>query len=35
MNRKPAVLRPAEVQILHKLFNLERLCALAAELTQS
>src|ERR1700759_5224551 len=31
----PAVLRQAEVQILHKPSNLERLCALAAELTQS
>jgi CheY-like chemotaxis protein len=29
----PALLR--HVQILHKPFNLERLCALAAELTQS
>ena len=31
----PALLKQAEVQILHKPFNLERLCALAAELTQS
>jgi CheY-like chemotaxis protein len=31
----PALLRQAEVQILHKPFNLERLCALAAELTQA
>lgn len=31
----PAVLKKADVQILHKPFNLERLCALAAELTQS
>ena len=31
----PALLRQADVQILHKPFNLERLCALAAELTQS
>lgn len=31
----PELLKQAEVQILHKPFNLERLCALAAELTQS
>ena len=31
----PALLKQAEVQILHKPFNLERLCALAAEMTQS
>ena len=31
----PALLKQADVQILHKPFNLERLCALAAELTQS
>jgi len=31
----PALLKRADVQILHKPFNLERLCALAAELTQS
>jgi CheY-like chemotaxis protein len=31
----PALLRQAEVQVLHKPFNLERLCALAAELTAS
>jgi CheY-like chemotaxis protein len=31
----PALLRQADVQILHKPFNLERLCALAAELTKS
>jgi CheY-like chemotaxis protein len=31
----PTLLKQAEVQILHKPFNLERLCALAAELTQS
>jgi hypothetical protein len=31
----PALLKQAEIQILHKPFNLERLCALAAELTQS
>ena len=28
----PAVLRAREIQILHKPFNLERLCALAAEM---
>lgn len=28
----PAVLRAREVQILHKPFNLEKLCALAAEM---
>jgi CheY-like chemotaxis protein len=31
----PALLRQTEVQVLHKPFNLERLCALAAELTAS
>ena len=31
----PALLKQAEVQILHKPFKLERLCTLAAELTQS
>jgi CheY-like chemotaxis protein len=31
----PHLLRQAEVQVLHKPFNLERLCALAAELTAS
>ena len=31
----PPLLQQAEVQILRKPFNLERLCALAAELTQS
>ena len=31
----PPLLKQADVQILHKPFNLERLCALAAELTQS
>ncbi len=31
----PPALKQADVQILHKPFNLERLCALAAELTQS
>ncbi len=31
----PALLKQADVQILHKPFNLERLCALAAELTKS
>jgi CheY-like chemotaxis protein len=31
----PALLKQAEVQILRKPFNLERLCALAAELVQS
>jgi len=31
----PALLKQVDVQILHKPFNLERLCALAAELTQS
>ena len=29
----PQLLKAAEVQILHKPFNLERLCALAAEMT--
>jgi CheY-like chemotaxis protein len=29
----PELLRQAEIQILHKPFNLERLCALAAEMT--
>jgi CheY-like chemotaxis protein len=31
----PALLKQAEVQILRKPFNLERLCAMAAELVQS
>jgi CheY-like chemotaxis protein len=31
----PALLKQAEVQILRKPFNLERLCALAAELVHS
>ena len=31
----PALLNPADIHTLHKPFNLERLCALAAELTQS
>lgn len=31
----PERLKQADVQILYKPFNLERLCALAAELTQS
>jgi DNA-binding NtrC family response regulator len=29
----PHLLKTAEIQILHKPFNLERLCALAAEMT--
>jgi CheY-like chemotaxis protein len=31
----PALLKQADIRILHKPFNLEQLCALAAELTKS
>jgi CheY-like chemotaxis protein len=31
----PALLKQADIRVLHKPFNLEQLCALAAELTKS
>jgi hypothetical protein len=31
--RRPSFLKARDIQILHKPFNLEKLCALAAEMT--